>query len=1100
MLNTGQVVLRYRILGLLGRGETGVVYTAEDIQTRERVAVKVFEWGADDAPQTRVRLRKEAAAAQALHHPNICEIKSIEKTDGLLCIVMELLEGTPLDELIAEQPLPARTIAAYAIDIASALGAAHKRAILHHDLKPSKVVVSSAGVKVLDFGIGWILKQARGDRLTAALDLDSALSYASPEQTRGASKDSRSDLFSFGCILYEMATGTPPFRAENAEAVIARICNETPMPPRALNPEIPGRLEHVIVRALEKSQDVRYQDAAAMIADLQEVQRAFQDTAEVVLSGEAARQHAGAPHPDSVTGVTGTIGRYQIVRAIGTGGMGTVYLARDPNVGNREVAVKVISQEQAGNPAVHELFKREVHAASLLRHQNIVAVFDAGESDGHSFIVMEYIEGETLSALIRNNAPLSIVRKIELMEDLCAGLDYAHRRGIVHRDIAPANIIVGADGVLKILDFGIARVGSCNFLEGALMGKPSYMAPEQLRGEPVDARADIFAAGAVFYELLTNRRAFPGQALGDIFQQILAGAPEAIVSSVDPQLAALIYRCLNTHPEDRYPDIGVVGRELAAIRRRVESSDLATESAALVAAAPPAYDATLAIRSATRVALPETTPAPRVAVGGPATWRPMFGAEPVEPDVVPQTVDLAVPARVPVLTPMELIALIRLPESVSLQTLLDQEGETDSRVRTRSRAFGMEFLRDAAGRLTPATVTMRVVAPDFDPPRLEKTVRVRPDRGSERQTFLLTPQHVGPLRIQFDIVMGELTLASRSLETTAEPSDRLTSPGPSVVVSVPLHVEVVRRDWQERAQATGALLLKRAVALYAAALVIVLAIGFVRPFFSHDTPPRAEHAAPRRSVVVTDHKPVSAVSDGPVYALVIGIDNYTYIPSLTTAVHDATAVEAVLRERYGFATRLLKNATRYELLSAVNAYRAALSADASLLIYYAGHGYYDKDADKAYWLPADAHQDNSANWIIADDITSDIRVIPARHILVIADSCYSGGLTRGIQPVFTPQERDRYLQKMRAGTSRTLLASGGNEPVADGGGEGNHSIFASALLKGLIAIPADRFTAQELFAEYIGVSVAGRSQQTPQYVPIRNSGHDNGDFVFVRKR
>src|SRR5262249_28630858 len=149
------------------------------------------------------------------------------------------------------------------------------------------------------------------------------------------------------------------------------------------------------------------------------------------------------------------------------------------------------------------------------------------------------------------------------------------------------------------------------------------------------------------------------------------------------------------------------------------------------------------------------------------------------------------------------------------------------------------------------------------------------------------------------------------------------------------------------------------------------------------------------------------------------------------------------------------------------------------------------------WATA-AQADNAANWMMADDITSGIRFIQAKHILVASDSCYSGGLTRDVGPVFTPQERDRYLEKMEAGRSRTLLASGGNEPVSDSGG-GSHSVFTAALLRGLEGIAPDTFTAHELFANYIGIPVSGRSQQTPQYSFIRNSGHDSGDFVFFRR-
>src|SRR2546423_3575421 len=199
---------------------------------------------------------------------------------------------------------------------------------------------------------------------------------------------------------------------------------------------------------------------------------------------------------------------------------------------------------------------------------------------------------------------------------------------------------------------------------------------------------------------------------------------------------------------------------------------------------------------------------------------------------------------------------------------------------------------------------------------------------------------------------------------------------------------------------------------------------------------------------------------GKYYALVIGNNAYTTLPKLKTAEADAREVEKLLRESYGFQTKLLVNATRAQIISALSTYRRELAADASLLIYYAGHGYNDKETDKAYWLPVDAERDDQANWIIADEITTGIKAVPAKHVLVVSDSCYSGTLTRGLGEMLPrPTEREQFVQKMAAGHSRTLIASGGNEPVADSGSGSNHSVFASALFRGLREMCKGQFTA-----------------------------------------
>ena len=243
----------------------------------------------------------------------------------------------------------------------------------------------------------------------------------------------------------------------------------------------------------------------------------------------------------------------------------------------------------------------------------------------------------------------------------------------------------------------------------------------------------------------------------------------------------------------------------------------------------------------------------------------------------------------------------------------------------------------------------------------------------------------------------------------------------------------------------------------------------------------------------------AATSAGGLYhALVIGNGDYKSLPKLLTAARDARAVERVLRESYGFQTRLLVNATRSEIVAALSDYGRKLGADASLLVYYTGHGHRDAEAGKAYWLPPDATREDVSDWIAADDITTAIRVIPCRHVLVVSDSCYSGALPLALgAPPSRPDERERFLQKMDAGRSRTLMASGGDEPAADEG-DGGHSVFAAALLRGLRKMDGPRFTASELFVGYVLGPVASRTGRIPVYNPLGNSGHESGDFVFTR--
>jgi len=220
------------------------------------------------------------------------------------------------------------------------------------------------------------------------------------------------------------------------------------------------------------------------------------------------------------------------------------------------------------------------------------------------------------------------------------------------------------------------------------------------------------------------------------------------------------------------------------------------------------------------------------------------------------------------------------------------------------------------------------------------------------------------------------------------------------------------------------------------------------------------------------------------------------LPPLQTPLKDAEAVNDLLKRKFGFRTRLLRDATREEIIGAIFQYRASLPKESSLLIYYAGHGYSDPESKVAYWLPVDAQRDNNANFISASDISADISVIPSQHILIVSDSCYSGDLSLSRDPAISLPiaMRDAAIAKMLQRRSRTILASGGNEPVSDGGADG-HSIFAAVFLQTLTDMHEQQFSGGDIFAT-IQHRVGGRSQQLPQYSSINNSGHDGGDFVF----
>lgn len=269
------------------------------------------------------------------------------------------------------------------------------------------------------------------------------------------------------------------------------------------------------------------------------------------------------------------IGRYRVVDRLGEGGMGTLYLARDPAL-DRLVAIKVL-RRGFDDDQLRERFSREARSISRLRHPNIVTIFEYGDFRGQPFIAMEYIAGESLAEVIRRRAALPISRKLQIIEEVCAGMAYAHRAKIVHRDLKPDNIMVDAEGgTIKILDFGIARSMEAEVTRfPQVIGTPSYMSPEQASGQRIDHRSDIFAIGAVFYELLCYRRAFDGDSVATIFEAIQRGTPVPLTRTLpdsDEAIVRVVDRALVKDPDGRYQDLETMKGEIAAARERLGRS------------------------------------------------------------------------------------------------------------------------------------------------------------------------------------------------------------------------------------------------------------------------------------------------------------------------------------------------------------------------------------------------------------------------------------------------------------------------------------------------------------------------------------------------
>jgi serine/threonine protein kinase/WD40 repeat protein len=503
----GRTVSHYRIVEKLGEGGMGVVYRAEDVNLGRPVALKVLSAQLVSDPKARKRFLREAKAAAALDHPGICTVYEAGEVEGQLFIAMALLEGQTLRDRIAARPLSIDESLDIAGQVAGALKEAHAKGIVHRDIKPGNIMLlSSAQVKVMDFGLARLEGATQLTRTGMTLG---TVAYMSPEQLRGEVVDARSDIWSLGVVLYEMISGVMPFRGEYEPAIEYGIEHDEPEALGSIRPEAGRELEKLVGTCLKKRAAERFQSAEELLVDLNRARSAAISAPSKAPSGPAVKPEprpTAATKPTILPGTSATAvqilgDRYRIERLLGRGGMGEVWLAFDLKLGV-EVALKFLLPEVSSDPQRIALLRREVRTARNVASPHVCRVFDLIEIEGQELVSMEYVDGTTLQDLLATQSPLDIVEARGIATQLLTGLQDIHHAGLIHRDLKPANVMITRSGRAVVMDFGLAKGVADTQKTIAVAGTPAYMAPEQMRGEELDARADLYAVGIMLAEMV----------------------------------------------------------------------------------------------------------------------------------------------------------------------------------------------------------------------------------------------------------------------------------------------------------------------------------------------------------------------------------------------------------------------------------------------------------------------------------------------------------------------------------------------------------------------------------------------------------------------
>ncbi|GIK40852.1 MAG: hypothetical protein BroJett011_46850 [Chloroflexota bacterium] len=552
----GRRLANFELQRVLGRGGMAEVYYGRDVKLRRPVAVKVIDVRYRGNPAYAARFVREAQTVATWRHEHIIQIHYADDEDNLYYFVMEYIDGSDLHELMAQyaasnELMPLDEVLRIGRAVADALDYAHRRGVIHRDVKPSNIMVADDGRIVLtDFGLALDVEQG------SLGEVFGTAHYIAPEQAR-RSGDAvpQSDLYALSVVLYELLTGKVPFDDPSPTTVAVQHLTSPPPAPREINPNLSSAVEAVLLKALSKSPAERYQTGAELIAALAAAFQAGQLGAKEAI---APSSEAGeSPTTDSLVGQR--FDEYRLEKLLGRGGMAHVYRGLDVHL-KRWVAIKVIDTPFRTDSDYRRRFEREAQAIAQLEHPHIVRLYRYGEADGLLYMAMQYIEGADLDSVLAGyRADGEYIEPVEasrIIREICLALDYAHGKGVIHRDVKPSNIMLDKAGRAILTDFGLALLSEVG-TRGEIFGSPHYMAPEQAASSAkVVPQSDLYAVGVILYQMFTGQLPFDDPQPMEVAMLHMVEPPPRprdVRPEISLELEAVILKALTKDPSGRYP-------------------------------------------------------------------------------------------------------------------------------------------------------------------------------------------------------------------------------------------------------------------------------------------------------------------------------------------------------------------------------------------------------------------------------------------------------------------------------------------------------------------------------------------------------------------